>query len=133
VRDIKLGEGGKSAGDLEVFELVMGQDGGAAEEAREHDLKAGGVASKERHQIIGNDAEEGAEFDNVPAVAAEDGDVGAFPDHWITFASDGLDERRLAAPVGTQDGDMLIGMNAQAEIVEHNIATAHDAHILQLE
>ena len=51
----------------------------------------------------------------------------------ITLAGYGLDQRRLAAAVWAEDGDVLVGADAQGEVVERDFLSAHHAQIVEVE
>ncbi len=98
-------------------DVMVGPDADGAEEAGEHQLAAGDVARALRHKIVADDAEVGAEVEDVPVFLAEDAQAGFGLEQWIAFARDGFDERGFAAAVGAEDGDVLAGFDGEAEAV----------------
>ena len=64
-------------GLLEMFRLHMmiGEHLRAAEKTGEHDFAAGGVALDALHQVVRNDAEQQAQFEDVPAFVPQNGNA----------------------------------------------------------
>jgi hypothetical protein len=108
-------------------------DTDAAEEARENHFKAGDVARAGVHQIVGDDAQQRAEFEDVPGILSENGEGGTGAGQRIAFARDGLDQGGFAATVGSQDGHVLAGLNAKSYVFEHGFFTAHDGDAVKVE
>jgi hypothetical protein len=67
-------ERGVAAGEEIRIGFVMREDARAAEEAGEDDVAAGRIGGAGGEQVGRDDAEQGAEFEDVPALFAEDGD-----------------------------------------------------------
>jgi hypothetical protein len=59
----------------------------------------------------------GAEVEDVPVFLAQDAEAGFGLKQWIAFARDRFDERGFTAAVGAQDGDVLAGVDREAEAV----------------
>jgi hypothetical protein len=105
---------------------------------------AGAVAVHEPLMEIGaDDAEPGAEIEDVPAVGSEQADrrwdfdsaraqalaTGQRP----VLVGQQVDERRLPGPVRSDDGGVPAGPDRQAHAVEHGGAILHHRRIDQLE
>ncbi|HKH98548.1 MAG TPA: hypothetical protein VJ999_05515 [Candidatus Sulfotelmatobacter sp.] len=105
----------------------------AGKKARQHDVPSAGVARAGEHQVVGHDAQAGAQVEHIPALFPENRHRRSLTNHRIAFARNGLDERGLAAAVGAEDGDVLIGADAQGEIVQSDLLAAHDAQVLEVE
>jgi len=98
-------------------DVMVRPDADGAEEAREHQLAAGDVARALRHEIVADDAEVGAEVEDVPVFLTQDAQASFGLEQRITFARDGFDERGFTAAVGAEDGDVLAGFDREAEAV----------------
>ena len=131
--DAEAFEGRVSESKLVRCGMMMGKDMRAAEESGKHDVEAGGVGGARSEQILRDDAEVGAQFKDVPAVLAHDGDGRTFAGERIAFARDGLDERGFAATVGTKDADVFAGVDAQGEVAESRQVTANHGDVVQIE
>lgn len=131
--DAEAFEGSVSTGKLLRCGMMMGKDMGAAEESGKHDVEASGGGGTGSEQILRDDAEVGAQFKNVPAVLAHDGDGRTFASERIAFAGDGLDERGFAATVGAEYADVFAGVDAQSEVVECRQVTANHGDVVQVE
>ena len=108
-------------------------NGIAAEEAREHNIPPDGFTRAPGQEIVGDDTEQRAQLKHIPSGLTEDGHARSFPGHGITLAGDGLDQSGLATPVRPQNGDMLAVLDAQREIVEHNLVASHDLDVFQVQ
>src|ERR1700730_6427038 len=97
---------------------VMRKNARTAEETREHHVAAGRITGTGCQQIGRDDAEQRAQLKNVPALAAENRDGGAFVRHRVAFTRDGLDQRGLAAAIRTQDTNMLARLDAQGDVLQ---------------
>ena len=77
-----------------------------------------------------------AELGEVPAAAAEDGDLGAgkagFGDERVEFAVHGADEGGFAAAVGAEDGDVFAGLDGEVDVVQDNAVAEGDVDVLHL-
>ena len=51
----------------------------------------------------------------------------------IALARDGLDQRRFAAAIRAKNGNVLIGPDPQAEVIERDLLSAHHAQITKVE
>ena len=98
-------------------DVMVRPDSDGAEEAGEHQLAAGDVPRALRHEIVADDAEMGAEVEDVPVFLAQDAQAGFGLKQRITFARDGFDERGFTAAIGAEDGDVFAGFYGEAEAV----------------
>ena len=114
-------------------DFLMRPDADAREETGQRDIAAGDVASATGHQVARNDAEQLAQLENVPAVAAHDAHRRAFAHQRITFAGDGLDQRGFAAAVRPEDGDVLAESDPQRNVFQGNRLAAHDGDVLEFD
>jgi hypothetical protein len=97
---------------------MMGKNSGAAEKAGEDNVAASGFSSAGAKQVWRNDAEERAEFENVPAFPAEDSHGGIFAGERIAFASDGFDEGGFPAAIRAEDANVFAGVDAKRDVIE---------------
>ena len=109
----------------------IGPESGAGEEAGEDGVAAVGVERGAAGEFGRDDAEALFKLGEVPALAAEDGDVstrvvgvGVRPGDGVALAGDGLDEGGLAAAVGAEDGDVLAGGYGEVDVVQDMIVAA---------
>jgi len=65
-----------------------------------------------------------AELGEVPAIPTEDAHLQPRPDHGVDLAGHGHNEGRLATAVGTQDGHVLAGSDAEVDIVQDDAVAA---------
>ena len=103
----------------------------AAEEAGEYGFAAGDVARAGLRQVVGDDAQQHAQVEDVPAVPAQDAQRRSL--HRIAFARDGFDERRFARAVRAEDGDVLALGDGEGEGVERALLAAHDGDVVELQ
>jgi len=113
-------------------DLLVFENAGAAEEAGEDHVAAAGLIGAIQHQIVGDDAEDGAQLKNIPSRASQDRYGGTLADNRVALARDGFDESRFAATVWSEDGDVLAGIHAKAEVVEGDVFSSNDAHIFKV-
>lgn len=125
----------RCVGELAVFrrDSVMGKNADAAEKAGQHHVTAESIAGAGKHPVIRYDAQPAPEREDVPGIFPEDRHRGLRPRYGITFASNGFDERGFATPVRAENGDVLVGAHAQAEIVERNLLSAHHAQVVEVQ
>jgi len=71
-----------------------------------------------------------AQLRDIPALAAEETALHLGSEDRIALAGDGLDERGLAAAVGTENGDVLSGCDGEIDIVEDDRVAARYADLL---
>jgi hypothetical protein len=114
-------------------DVVVSPDADGAEEAGENQLTAGDVARALRHQIVCDDAEMGAEIEDVPVFLAQDAQAGFRLKQRMAFARDRFDERGFAAAVGAEDGNVLAGFDREAEAVQGETRAALDADVFEFE
>ena len=105
----------------------------AAEKSGEHDLAAGRMPLHALHQVIRHDAEQQPQFEYVPALVSKDGDARIVARHGIALPRNRLDQRRFAAAVGAEYGDVLLGHDPQAEIVQCKFLSAHHSNFLKID
>ncbi len=114
-----VGTGAHGFGDGEV-----GPEGGAGEEAGEDGVATGSSEGLFAGEFCGDYAEALFELGEVPAVAAEDADLGFGLGDGVALAGDGLDEGGLAAAVGAEDGDVFAGVDGEVDVVEDDVVAA---------
>jgi hypothetical protein len=112
------------------MKLMIGENTGAAEEAGEDDVEAGGIGGASGEEIRGDDAEGGAEFEDVPEGTAEDGDGRIVPQNRVALAREGLDESGFAGAVGAEDADVLADSDAKGEAVKGNVLAAENSDVV---
>lgn len=98
--------------------MMMGKNSGTTEKAGDDDVPAGGFGGAGAEQVRRDDAEEGAEFENVPAFPAEDSHGGTFAGERIAFASDGFDEGGFPAAIRAEDANVFAGVDAKRDVIE---------------
>jgi hypothetical protein len=133
VGNAHAGQGVVRAGVVFGMGLMIGEDASAAEETGEDDIEAGGIGGASRKEIGGDDAEGGAQFEDIPERAAKDGDGGIFALKRVALAGEGLDEGGFAGAVGAEDTDMLADSDTNREAVESDVLAANDGYVVQIE
>jgi len=114
--------------------MMVRKDARAAEESRQDHIAPGGVRGAGSQQVGRNDSEQRAQLENIPSLAPQDGNRRPFPRKRIAFARDGLDQRGLAASVGSKNAHVLSGCDLQGHIVESRTLLprpAQDGHVFQ--
>lgn len=104
-------------------------EGGGGEKAGDNGVEAGGDGGAFARELGGDDAEMGAELRDVPAGSAKETQLGGGRDDRVALAGDGFDERRFAAAIGAEDGDVLAAGDAQGDVVEDDIVAAGDVDV----
>ena len=84
-------------------------------------------------QIRFDHAEPLAQLKQLPALAAEDAHARARPSQGIALAGQRLDQRGLAATIRAEDGQMLVALHAQRNIVEHGLQAARHGNVLEFD
>src|SRR5467141_284951 len=130
--DSKPLEHGVGAHPVLWLDSLVIEDACTAEETGDNDFAAARVARAVGHQIVRYDAENGAQFEDVPSVAPQNRHRGFFPDDRIALARYGFDERGLAAAVRAQDRDVFARFAAQAEVIECDVVASNDADVFQV-
>ena len=130
VGDAQAGQGVIGTGMMFGMRLMIGENAGAAEEAGEDDVEAGGIGGASGEEIRGDDAESRAEFEDVPEGTAEDGDGGIVALKRVALAREGLDESGFAGTVGAEDADVLADGDAKGEAVKGNVLAAEDGDVV---
>jgi len=115
--DFKACHGFLRGGFHFLGDVVVPPDADGAEEAGEDQFAAGDVARALGHEVVADDAQVGAEVEDVPVFLAQDSQAGFRLKQRIAFARDRLDERGFSAAVGTEDGDVLAGVYGEAEAI----------------
>jgi hypothetical protein len=132
MRDSEALQHGVGSLPVRGLDGLVVEDPGTAEKTGENHLHAARLAGAIQHQIVRDDAEHGTQLKDIPALAPQDGHRGTFAKDRITIASDGLNERRLAAPIRAEDRDVFALFHAKAEIVERDVVTANHANVFQV-
>ena len=114
-------------------DLLMRPDADAREETGQGDIAAGDVAGAAGHQVARHDAEQLAQLEDVPPVAAHDAHGRAFAHQRIAFAGDGLDQRGFAAAVRSQDRDVLAESDPQRNFFQRERLAAHDGDVFEFD
>ena len=101
-------------------------------------IEAAGVAGTRRHQIVRYDAEQRAQFKDVPTFLAKNGHTRLFADHRIALAGNGFDQGGFTAAVRPQHGHVFVCVYAEAKVVKDALSsasriTAHHADVLEVE
>jgi hypothetical protein len=109
--------------------VQVGPEGRGGEESCDDGVKASGDGSAFPGQLSGDDAEVGAELRDVPALTSEQAQLCGGRHDGVALAGDGFDQRRFAAAVGAEDGDVFAAGDAQREVVEDDIVAAGDADV----
>src|ERR1035437_9551099 len=111
---------------------LMVKDAGAAEEPGENHFTAARLTRTVQHEIVRDDPEHGAQLEDIPALASQDGYGRTFPNDGVAVACDGLNQSRFTAAIRSQNRDMLARFNAEAEIIEGDVVASNDTHVLQV-
>lgn len=128
--DFKPAKNFFSAIDHFTRDAKVWPQGGARKKSGDDGVAAQGVRGAFAGKLGGDDTEMTAQLGEVPAFAAEDAEVRAFPDERISLAGEGLDQGRFAAAVGAKDSDVLSRPDAERDIVQHDGVAAGDKNIL---
>ena len=129
MRNLQLRQCALSHPLLACVDAVIRINRGAAEEARKYHVQASGFARAREHQIVGNDTQICPQLKHIPRVLTKDRHRGVSSSNRITLACDGPNERRLPAAVGSENGNVLVGPDAETEIVERNRVSPHNAQV----
>ena len=133
VRGFHAGEGFSSAGAHFSGDVEIGPEGGGGEEAGDDGVEAGGDGGALAGQIGADHAEVATQLGEVPAIAAKDTDVHAGLNDGIDLAGDGENQRRLAAAIGAEDGDMLACADGEMHVMKDDAIAARDIHVGEFE
>src|SRR5579859_760209 len=112
---------------------MIGKDANAAEEAGQNHLAAESIASAGKHPVVRYDTQPGSQSEDVPSVFSQNGHGGFRPRHGIAFACDGFNERGFATAVGPENGNVLVGADAQAEVIKRGLLSAHYSEIMKVQ
>ena len=134
----------------------VGPEAGGGEESCDDGIEAGGASGGAACGVRGavgdalqaaegvrDGAEVLAEFGEVPAVAAKDGDfraglagvgvVSGGGDDGVELAVHGADEGGFAAAVGAEDGDVFTGGDGEVDVVEDDGVAQGDVDVAHVE
>src|SRR2546422_4706412 len=111
--------------------MMVRKNAGAAEKTREHHVAAGGIRGTGSQQVRGDDSEQRAQLENIPALAPQYGNAGPFPCQWIALPRNGLDQRRFAAAIRPQYANVLPASDLQVDVIEGRAVTTHDRDICE--
>jgi hypothetical protein len=133
MRNLQFSQRGVGEFDLVGIDRMIRPDCGAAEKSGQYHIAADSFAGDRKHQVVGDDSHVLAQFEDVPAFAAEQSHPRIFPSNGIAFARNRLDQRRLAAAVRPKNRDVLVGSDAQAEVVKRDLLPAHHAQVMKVQ
>src|SRR5579863_7378099 len=133
VRYVQIGQ--RCIGEFSLFRRdgMVGKNADAAEEARQNDVAAESIAGAREHPVVRYDPQPGAEGEDVPGIFSQDRHGAFRAGYGIAFTSNGFDERGFATAVRAENGNVLVGFDAQAEVVESNLLSAHHAEIVKVQ
>jgi hypothetical protein len=114
-------------------DVEVGPKGGGRKESGNDGVETTGHGGALARQFGGDDAEVGAKLRDIPPLAAEEAQLGGGRDDGIALAGDGFDQRRFAAAVGAENGEVLAISDAQGDIVEDDIVATGDADVAHRE
>src|SRR5438105_1935451 len=106
--------------------MMVRKNARAAEKAGEHHITAGGLRGTGSQQVRRYDSEQRSQLENIPSLPPQYGNVGPFPREWIALSRNGLDQRRFAAAIRSQDAHVLPASDLQVDIMEGHAVTTHD-------
>src|SRR5271170_4980711 len=92
---------------------------GGGEESGDNGVDSTRDACALAGQMRFDDAQVLAELGDIPALATEQLNARFRRDDGIALAGNGLDERGFPAAIGAENGNMLSGCDAEADVVEH--------------
>ena len=110
-------------------DVQVGPESRGGEESGNNGIEAAGDGGALTGEFGGDDAEVGAELRDVPALAAKEAQLGGGRDDGVALAGDGFDQRRFAAAVGAEDGDVFAVGDAEGDVVEDDVVAARDADV----
>src|SRR5580698_3167232 len=138
MRDSELSQ--RSLGTFSIVRIyhVIGEYTRATEKSRQHHVHAAGLASAQRHHVVRYDAEQRAQFKDVPTLLAKNGHTRLFADHRIALAGNGFDQGGFTAAVRPQHGHVFVCVYAETKVVKDALSsasriTAHHADVLEVE
>ena len=111
--NVEARQGGFRAAAMLWFGGMVRENARAAKKGGQYDVETGGLGGASGQQIRGNDAEQGAQREDVPKALAEDGHGSIVVDERVTLSRDGADEGGFAATVGSEDADVFADADAQ--------------------
>lgn len=110
-------------------DVQIGPEGRGGEESCDDSVETAGDGGALAGKLGGDDAEVGAELGDVPTLAAEEAELGGGRDDGVALAGEGFDQRRFAAAVGAEDGDVFTVGDAKRDVVEDDVVAAGDADV----
>src|SRR5215469_14089775 len=128
---MKIGQSAFGFLDLLRRDQVIGIDVITAEKPRKYNVTANCFAGAPRHQVVRNNSQQRAQFKNIPRFLSQNCDFRSRPRNRIQFASDGFDEGRFSAAIGSENGEVFPALDTQVEVVKHDLRSAHDLEVLQ--
>lgn len=137
VGDAEALERGLRARQVAGIGMVMRENARAAEESGQHYVASGGVRGAGSEQIRRDDAQQGAQLENVPALAPENRNGAAvfgLISGWrqrVALAGNRFDERGLSAAVRAQNAHVLACGDFQIHFAEGGMVAAHHRHVFE--
>jgi len=110
-------------------DVEVGPEGRGGEEAGNDGVETARDGGALAGKLGGDDAEVGAELGDVPALAAEEAELGGGREDGVALAGEGADQRGFAAAVGTKDGEVFAVGDAEGDGVEDDVVPAGDADV----
>src|SRR5207237_9853685 len=106
--------------------MMVRKNARAAEKAGEHHITAGGLRGTGSQQVRRYDSEQRAQFENIPSLPPQYGNVGPFPRDGIALSRNRLDQCRCAAAIWSQYAHVLPASDLQVDVMEGRALSTHD-------
>src|SRR2546430_2762667 len=106
--------------------MMVWKNACAAEKAGKHHIAASGIRGTGSQQVRRYDSEQRAQFENIPSLPPQYGNVGPFPRDGIALSRNRLDQCRFAAAIWSQYAHVLPASDLQVDVMEGHAVTTHD-------
>src|SRR5690348_6120243 len=134
MRDSQTGERGHGSRQMRWIRMMVRKDAPAAKKTGKHNVATSGVRRGRSEQVRRDDSKQRTQLKDVPALASQNRNRGAFPDQGITLPRDRFDQSGFAAAVGSEDADVFAGSDAKSDSIESRPirgCSAHHSDIVQ--
>ena len=126
--DSQASECGFGALQMLWIGMMVRKNTRAAEKPGKNNIASRGVRGAGSQQIRRDDTKQRAQLENVPPLAAQDGDRRAFPRQGIAFARDRFDQRGFPATVRAEDANVFTGTDSERYTIERRPFGGRSAH-----
>lgn len=111
-------------------DVEIGPESRGGEESSDNGIETAGHGSTLAGELGRDNAEVRTKLRNIPALAAEEAELGCGCDDRVALTGDGLNQCGFAAAIRTEDGEVLAIGDAERDIVENDVVAAGDRDIV---